>query len=225
MLHLQLNLAQLHLEVPPIHNFIHLDLKIRVGKFSTSADIKIINIQFSSNMLIGSGNKTPWIHAGNTGIHLFSSIRNTSHMIKVENCTFEFGVNLSGLVLTVSKSWDHLSCLPLESNIPETYTVHVFNTKFHYNFCDNIAGCGLSIVISNETCHDTNMYIKNTMFDNNKSRGIGGNILISADIFQSSNHTHTIKIDNVTVSNGLAFYGAGLYLYTGSSFAHDPSSE
>ena len=130
---------------------------------------------------------------------------------------------MCGLVLIFSGSWKHPSCSPLEFNISETYTVHIFNTIIYYNFCDNVAGYGgLTIVISNEACHDTNMSIKNTTFDNNKSQGTGGNILIAADTSQRSN---TIKMENVTVSDGVALNGAGLYLYTGSSFAHDPSSE
>ena len=144
----------------------------------------------------------------------------TQNTFKVEKCTFEFGKNLSGLVLAVSKSWEHLSCSPLESSISETYTVHIFNTIFLYNFCDSVAGCGgLSIVIRNKTCHDTSIYIKKTTFDDNRSGGIGGNILIAADIFQSSNLVHAIKMENVTVRNGVAFFGGGLHLYTGSGIS------
>ena len=205
-------------------------LNICVSEFSMSTDIKIINSHFSFNALKyqnGTGDEATWIHPGNAVLHLFSGIRNTSHLITVENCTFEFGVNLSGLLVTTSiESWEHRSCSPLESDLPGAYRVHICNTIFQYNLCDNVTACGgLSITISNKACHGTNMYIKNTTFDNNKSRGIGGNILLVAEMLQSSKHADTINMENVTVSNGLALYGGGLYLYTGSSFADDPNPE
>ena len=200
-------------------------LQIHVGEVSMSTDIRIINCQISSNMLRdrNTGSEGLSVPPGNAAINLFSSIQYTSHLITVENCTFKVGVNLPGLVLSISGSWEHQSCSPLEYTAPEAYTVHIFNTIFHNNFCDTVTGCGgLTVSISNKACHSVNMYIKDTMFDTNGSQGVGGNILIVAE---SSNLAHTIKMESLTVTNGLASKGGGLFLYTGRGFADNLSSE